>query len=46
MSALSGFMHASVYKFKRVDLSEKRDRGMPIHDHFNNIEKGAFTVFE
>jgi len=34
-----GFMHASVYKFKRVDLSEKRDRGMPIHDHFNNIEK-------
>ncbi len=31
-----GFGHGSVYKYKVIDLGEKRARGEPIHDRFNN----------
>ena len=38
-----GFGHASVYKYKSVDLDEKRVRSEPIHHRFSNLatSKGA-----
>jgi len=32
-----GFKHGSVYKYKEIDLSEKRKRGETIHHHFSNL---------
>ncbi len=36
-----GFGHASVYKYKQLDLSEKRTRGEPIHHRFANLNSGG-----
>lgn len=32
-----GFKHGSVYKYKTIDLSDKRTRGEPIHHRFSNV---------
>lgn len=32
-----GFMHASVYKHKNVDLGDYRQAGEPVHHRFNNV---------
>jgi DNA-directed RNA polymerase I subunit RPA2 len=42
-----GFGHASVYKYKQLDLSEKRSRGEPIHHRFANLNaQGQEKVVE
>ncbi len=36
-----GFKHGSVYKYKCIDLSDKRTRGEPIHHRFGNVATEA-----
>jgi len=36
-----GFMHGSVYKYKSIDLSDKKTRGEPIHHRFGNVATEA-----
>jgi DNA-directed RNA polymerase I subunit RPA2 len=39
-------MHGSVYKYKQVDLSDKRTRGEPIHHRFGNVATEADKLRE